>query len=89
MGTSELSVYLRSKLIWARTLVALQSCIRHRSVAAVVVKGGNPGELARLINMYEEVCSLLNTSGAFRTAEDETSNQLLDMDMISEFKKAY
>eukprot|EP00956_Cyclotella_meneghiniana_P013911 scaffold20482_cov23-Cyclotella_meneghiniana.AAC.2 len=90
MGTSELSVYLRSKLIWARTLVAIQSCIRYESVAAVVLKGGNPGELARLINMYEEVCSLLNTSGIFRAAKDETSNQLLlEMDMISELKKAY
>ena len=80
MGTSELSVYLRSKLIWARTLDAIKRDIKVTSVAALVAKGGNPDELRTLINIYNEAHDLLDTSYIFNANKDEENN-LLEMNM--------
>lgn len=86
MGSSELSKHLRSKLIWLVTLFSIKECIRYSSVAAVVVNGGNPGELAILINIYKQVCESLKESDIFSTSNKSYNiSNLLEMGMYSKF----
>lgn len=86
MGSSELSKQLRSMLIWLETLGCIKERIRYRSVTEVAVKGGNPGELSILVNIYKQVCDSLEESDIFSESNNSHTNRdLLDMDMYSEF----
>eukprot|EP00956_Cyclotella_meneghiniana_P045542 scaffold373608_cov103-Cyclotella_meneghiniana.AAC.3 len=49
------SQYLQHKVIWARSLVSIERCIRIKAIPEVIIKGGNPDELVDLATIYKEM----------------------------------